>query len=78
MSHPGESSRVPRQRRGINFRPVNLLLLVPLVAVLVPPFYNRVTPRLGGLPFFYWYQLLWVPLSVIFTYIVYRSTRGER
>ena len=35
-------------------------------------------PRLGGMPFFYWYQLLWIPISVAITYIVYRWTRGER
>jgi hypothetical protein len=65
-------------RRGFNVQWVDLLLLVPLVGVLIPQFYNRVSPRWGGIPFFYWYQLLWVPVSVVFTYIVYRRTRGER
>ena len=51
------------------------LLLVPLVGTLVPAFYNAQDPELGGIPFFYWYQLLWVPLSVIVTGLVYRRTR---
>lgn len=56
-------------------RPVILLLLVPLVGVLVPQFYNRIHPSIGGMPFFYWYQLAWVPVSVACTWIVYQATR---
>jgi Protein of unknown function (DUF3311) len=51
------------------------LLLVPLVGTLIPPLYNVEDPTLIGIPFFYWYQLLWVPLSVLVTLMVYRQTR---
>jgi hypothetical protein len=27
------------------------------------PSFDRTGPALWGFPFFYWYQLLWVPLS---------------
>ena len=54
------------------------LLVVPLLGTLVPPIYNARDPTLIGLPFFYWYQLAWVPISVAITYLVYRRTRrGE-
>jgi hypothetical protein len=43
--------------------------------VLIPPLYNSEDPKLIGIPFFYWYQLAWVPLSVVVTTIVYRKTR---
>ena len=56
--------------------PWNWLLLVPLLAVLYPPLYNRVTPELFGIPFFYWYQLAAVSIGVSCTYAVYRRTRG--
>jgi len=36
-----------------------LLFLVQFVAVLWPPFYNSAEPYWMGVPFFYWYQLLW-------------------
>lgn len=52
-------------------RPVWLLLLVPFAALAWVPFYNRATPELFGFPFFYWYQLVWVPLTSLLTYIVY-------
>jgi hypothetical protein len=52
-----------------------LLLLLPYMGLLWPPFYSRIEPTLFDFPFFYWYQFLWVPLSAIFTGIVYLITR---
>ncbi len=40
-----------------------LLLLVPFAAMLWVPSYNRIAPEVFGVPFFYWYQLLWIPLG---------------
>ena len=53
------------------------LLLVPLVGLLIPPIYNSSDPTFIGMPFFYWYQLAWVPISVAITALVYRKTRGS-
>ncbi|ONI80793.1 hypothetical protein ALI22I_42320 [Saccharothrix sp. ALI-22-I] len=37
--------------------PVTVALLVlPALAAVAVPLYARVTPRLAGVPFFYWYQ----------------------
>jgi hypothetical protein len=52
---------------------VRLLLLIPFVAVLWVPFYNSVQPTLFDIPFFYWYQLLWVLLCAVIVGIVYRA-----
>ena len=56
------------------------LLLVPVVLVLWPPLFNKITPELFGIPFFYWYQLAVIPIGVVCTTIVYRATtrRGGR
>jgi hypothetical protein len=40
-----------------------LLLLLPFVGTLLPFIYNRASPPLFGLPFFYWYQLAWVVVT---------------
>jgi Protein of unknown function (DUF3311) len=64
--------------RNLRFSPWNLLLLVPLVAVLFPAVYNRLDPSLFGIPFFYWYQLAAIAIGVTCTYVVYRMTRGDR
>jgi hypothetical protein len=52
-----------------------VLLLLPFIGLLWLPFYNQTSPALFGFPFFYWYQLLWVPLSSLLTFIVWRATR---
>ena len=53
------------------FHPVYLLLLVPYVALLWVPFYNRIEPTLMGVPFFYWFQMIWIFLGVACLYPVY-------
>lgn len=65
-------------RRGLNIQPVNWLLVIPLIGTLVPPFYNFRSPSIGGMPFFYWYQMLWIVISVTLTTIVLLKTRSER
>ena len=55
-----------------------LLLLIPFVAVLWPPFYNSVEPVILGFPFFYFYQMLWVILSGIIIAIVYFAVDSKR
>jgi hypothetical protein len=52
-----------------------LVLLSPYVALLWLPFYNDVRPSLLGFPFFYWYQFLWVPLTSLIIYFVYRGVK---
>lgn len=47
------------------------LLLIPFIATLWLPFYARWNPTIAGIPFFYWYQFLWVFLSVLITAVVY-------
>ena len=48
-----------------------VLLLIPFVALLIPQLYAFLEPRLWGIPFFIWYQFLWVILGSILTGIVY-------
>jgi hypothetical protein len=51
-----------------------LLLLLPFIGLLWVPFYNTdALPALFGFPFFYWYQLLWVPITAFLIWIVYRD-----
>lgn len=48
--------------RGV-FRQVlrGVFLVFPIVALLLPFSYARVSPDLSGFPFFYWYQFLLIP-----------------
>lgn len=49
-----------------------VLLLIPFVATLCTPIYNRVQPTLAGFPFFYWYLLAWVVIASLLTWIAER------
>lgn len=65
----------PKSSRGGRW--VRILLLVPFVALLLPTLYAHAEPRLAGIPFFIWYQFLWVILGVGITGLVYALNRGE-
>ena len=54
---------------------LRLILLVPYFALLWLPFYNDTHPSFAGFPFFYWYQFLWVPLTSLLIYVVYRGVK---
>jgi len=62
-----------RRRRG---RWALALLVIPFVGLLVPGWYAHAEPRLSGIPFFIWYQFLWVFLGVLVTGTVYALNRG--
>jgi hypothetical protein len=47
------------------------LLVAPFVALLWPAFYSSLEPTLGGIPFFFWYQFLWILIAAILTAFVY-------
>jgi hypothetical protein len=53
------------------------LLLLPYVGLLWVPLYNFRDPTLIGIPFFYWYQLAWVPVTSLLTWIAYRTYADE-
>ena len=53
------------------------LLILPFIAVLWVPFYNSIEPSLGGIPFFYWYQLLWVLISSVLIFFIYLAEGRE-
>jgi hypothetical protein len=53
-----------------------LLLLVPCVIALWVPLYNSTTPPLFGIPFFYWFQLLLIPVSALAIYAADRTGKS--
>lgn len=48
-----------------------LFFLIPFIAMLWVPSYNRIEPELGGIPFFYWYQLGWILLGAAIVLLVH-------
>ncbi len=68
----GPAAAVPKGRSAVSW-----LLVLPLLLVVYPPLYNRADPTLGGIPFFYWYQLAVIGVSVVCTTVVYRAGRSS-
>jgi hypothetical protein len=72
---PSPGGRAPRPTAK---RPVRriwyLLLVLPFVATLVPPFYARIGPKAGPWPFFYWWQFAWIVITALILAVVYRLT----
>ena len=60
------------------FHPVYLWIVVPFVALLWVPIFNRVEPSLFGIPFFYWYQALGTLLGAACIVPVYLHVQKER
>jgi hypothetical protein len=54
-----------------------LLLLPPYVARFLVSSYNKAEPAWAGIPFFYWYQLLWILIGSVLTVIVYFATHSR-
>jgi type II secretory pathway component PulK len=64
------------RRRGL--RLIHLLLAVPFAAMIWIGFYDRTEPAIAGIPFFYWYQLLWIALGAFVLLPVYRAEERAR
>ena len=70
--------RAPRKHTG-TWIVIAILLAAAVIGTLWVPFYNHLTPTLGDFPFFYWYQLMWVPIVAILAAIAYLLSRlGQR
>jgi membrane protein implicated in regulation of membrane protease activity len=77
---PERSAATPERASGVTPARVviALCLLAPFAGILWVGSYARTEPTLAGVPFFYWYQMLWVPLSAALTTIAYRLLRREK
>ncbi|AJT64490.2 DUF3311 domain-containing protein [Streptomyces chattanoogensis] len=80
MSEPESAAEPPE--RGPIVTPTRVVagvcLLAPFVAMLWVSSYARIEPKLIGIPFFYWYQMLWVPVSTVLTAVAYKLVQREQ
>ncbi|MER7997509.1 MULTISPECIES: DUF3311 domain-containing protein [unclassified Streptomyces] len=75
-------SEAPEEKPPPTITPVRvvigLCLLAPFVAMLWVSSYARIEPTLIGIPFFYWYQLLWVLISTALTMTAYQLWKRDQ
>ena len=65
----------PTRRRTGAWILASVLLLIGVLGALIVPIYARSSPAWGAFPFFYWYQLIWVPVVALLSGLAYLLTR---
>ena len=63
----------PTRRHGFHW-----LLVIPMCLPLLTFFYNKIEPKLWGIPFFYWYQMGCAIFNSLIITFVYQVTKGRR
>jgi hypothetical protein len=71
----GAFLRDKKSRRA--FHPVYLFLALPFAALLYVPLFDSIEPRIFGIPFFYWYQMLWTILGAFCILPVYLHEKKQ-
>jgi hypothetical protein len=57
---------------------IGVCLVIPFVAMLWVGSYARVDPTFIGIPFFYWYQLMWVFITSALTVLAYKLWQHDQ
>jgi hypothetical protein len=73
----GASDGAPPTNKGL-LVVAGVLLVIPLIALLWVGSYAKEDPKLGGIPFFFWYQFLWVFITAGLTYAAHRLVLAAR
>ena len=60
----------PPRRSAIAAHPllsagIAILIVADIFFALYTPIYSRLTPKLGDFPFFYWYLLIFMPVTSV-------------
>jgi hypothetical protein len=67
--------------RGPVVTPARLIaavcVIVPFIAVLWVPIFDKDKPEVAGFPFFFWWQLLWVAVTAALMGLAYFVVRRE-
>jgi hypothetical protein len=84
-SAPGDPQHAAATRRvnPVAAHPVTsiaifVLVTAAILGTLIVPIYARITPKLGDFPFFYWYQLIYMPAVAVVLWIAMLLQRRLR
>jgi hypothetical protein len=73
---PAKSPAKPAKRPS-TLATVAVMLSIAIMGSLWVPIFARTEPKLGGFPFFYWYQLILVPVTSLLCWICYLLLRTK-
>jgi uncharacterized membrane protein len=66
------------RHRDDDKRAIHWLLAIPIALPLLVPLYNRVDPKIAGIPFFYWYQMFTGVIAIVVLTFLYQVTKDRR
>ena len=77
--HTAVTPRVdPLTAHPITSLAIGVLVTASILGTLIVPIYARETPKLGDFPFFYWYQLIYMPVVAVALWIAMLLQRRLR
>jgi uncharacterized RDD family membrane protein YckC len=76
MVPPASPAETPAKRPS-TVATVAVMLTIAIMGSLWVPIFARSQPRLAGFPFFYWYQLILVPVTALLCWICYLLLRAR-
>jgi Protein of unknown function (DUF3311) len=71
MSHTPVKARSPVAAHPVTSAVIAVLVIADIWFTLYVPIYARATPKVGDFPFFYFYLLIYMPVTGIVLWIVY-------
>ena len=71
MTQTPVQARNPVAAHPVTSAVIAVLVLADIVFALYVPLYARTTPKVGDFPFFYFYLLIYMPVTGIVMWIVY-------
>jgi hypothetical protein len=79
MAPPAPPAKSPAKpaKRPSTLATVAVMLTIAIMGSLWVPIFARTQPQLGGFPFFYWYQLILVPVTSLLCWICYLLLRTK-
>lgn len=70
MARAIEKSRSVVAAHPIRSAAIAILVIADIFFVLYTPIYSSITPKIGSWPFFYWYLLIFMPVTSLALWIV--------
>jgi len=70
MTEPPVPRQSPVTARPVTSAAIAVLLIALIFLVLYTPIYSSVTPKIGSWPFFYFYLLIFMPITSVVLWAV--------
>jgi membrane protein implicated in regulation of membrane protease activity len=70
MTHPAVRPKSPVAAHPITSAAIAVLVVATIFFTVYVPIYARVTPKVGDFPFFYFYLLIFMPITSVALWIV--------